>query len=132
MFNREIEKEMSLRIGRNLRAIREFKGLSQTSLAEMLGVSFQQVQKYETGKNRLSIEKIVYLSEQLDIAVQAFIDGLEYQKKPLPELPLPQRRLYQRFIGFLPEMLDAEMEMFKCLLDIVARRQEKSAARLAK
>lgn len=126
MFNREVEKEMSIRIGRNLRAMRKSFGLSQDELATILGIKFQQIQKYEAGKNRLSIEKAIYLSKHLEIPLQAFIDGLKdqsaYQHDPLSTLSAPKRRLYHRFIKALQNMPDADMNMFISLLDIIADR----------
>jgi DNA-binding XRE family transcriptional regulator len=47
--------EVDLIVGRNLRIARLFAGYSQTKLAEAVGITFQQIQKYERGANRLSI-----------------------------------------------------------------------------
>ncbi len=51
-------------------------GLSQTALAEKLGISFQQVQKYESGANRISGSRLWELSQTLGVAVSYFFDGL--------------------------------------------------------
>ncbi|MCG8329821.1 MAG: helix-turn-helix domain-containing protein [Chitinophagales bacterium] len=114
---------MSIRIGQNLRAMRKSFGLSQAQLATILGITFQQVQKYEAGQNRLSIEKAIYLSEHLEIPIQAFIDGLKdqpaYQHDPLSTLSARKRRLYHRFIKALQNMPDTDMNMFITLLDII-------------
>ena len=130
MFNREIEKEMSIRIGQNLRSMRKSFGLSQDELATILDIKFQQIQKYEAGKNRLSIEKAIYLSQHFDIPLQVFIDGLKdqpaYQHDPLSTLSAPKRRLYHRFIKALQNMPYTDMNMFITLLDIIASRQIKS------
>lgn len=54
-------------IGQNIRSIRADKGLSQTELAQEIGVSFQQLQKYESGTNRISaanLSKIANYTEE--------------------------------------------------------------------
>lgn len=131
MFNREVEKEMSIRIGQNLRSMRKSFGLSQSQLATILGITFQQVQKYEAGQNRLSIEKAIHLSEHFDIPLQTFIDGLKdqstYQHDPLSTLSAPKRHLYHRFIKALQNMSYTDMKLFITLLDIIDGRQKKSA-----
>ena len=54
-------------IGRLVRARRKQLGLTQTDLAERIGVAFQQVQKYETGTNRISIGRLTRIAEVLDV-----------------------------------------------------------------
>ena len=55
-------------IGKRIKAHRRMKGLSQADLAEMLGVSFQQVQKYEKGVNRISAGRVDTICERLDVS----------------------------------------------------------------
>ncbi len=64
------------RIGRNLRAARHAAGLSQTALAQELGVTFQQVQKYENGVNRISAATLFAAARALGLGVDAFFAGL--------------------------------------------------------
>jgi transcriptional regulator with XRE-family HTH domain len=54
-------------IGRLVRAQRQQLGLAQTDLAERIGVTFQQVQKYEKGMNRISIGRLTRIAEALDV-----------------------------------------------------------------
>jgi transcriptional regulator with XRE-family HTH domain len=54
-------------IGLLIRAQRKQLGLSQTDLAERIGVTFQQVQKYENGTNRISIGRLTRIAEALDV-----------------------------------------------------------------
>jgi predicted transcriptional regulator len=56
-------------IGRKIRALRLQRGLSQTSLAEGIGLTFQQVQKYEKGTNRVSAGRLQKIAEMLDTPV---------------------------------------------------------------
>ena len=67
---------LELSIGARLRARRRQLGLSQSNLAEQLGVSFQQVQKYERGANRISASTLVAAAQALSTTV-AWLVGEE-------------------------------------------------------
>jgi transcriptional regulator with XRE-family HTH domain len=60
-------------VGARIRARRVFLGLSQTKLAKALGLTFQQVQKYERGDNRVSASTLVRVGKALDISVAALV-----------------------------------------------------------
>jgi transcriptional regulator with XRE-family HTH domain len=60
---------IELAIGTRIRTRRRQLGLSQTTLAEDLGVSFQQVQKYERGANRVAASTLVAAAQALDVSV---------------------------------------------------------------
>jgi transcriptional regulator with XRE-family HTH domain len=62
-------------IGRKIRALRLQRGLSQTSLAEGIGLTFQQVQKYEKGTNRVSAGRLQKIAHMLDTPVTFFYGG---------------------------------------------------------
>lgn len=64
----------SAEIGRLIRAYRQDAGLSQEKLAEMVGVSFQQIQKYENGKTTLNIAKLQYIAKALKLTVADLLD----------------------------------------------------------
>ncbi len=64
-------------VGRNVRIRRMAKGLSQSQLADRLGVTFQQVQKYEKGTNRIGSSRLVRIAEILGLPVTALFDGIE-------------------------------------------------------
>ena len=59
-------------VGQRLRAARQLRKLSQERLGEMLGVSFQQIQKYEKGTNRLSATRVHEIAEVLSLPVEVF------------------------------------------------------------
>jgi transcriptional regulator with XRE-family HTH domain len=63
-------------VGARVRAARLEAGKSQTEVAESLGLTFQQVQKYEKGMNRISAGKLHELSRLFDIPVQFFFEGM--------------------------------------------------------
>jgi transcriptional regulator with XRE-family HTH domain len=64
------------RIGLRIRYRQEQLQLSQSSLAEAIGVSFQQVQKYEKGQNRIRPSRLLRLASALDVPIGFFLDGL--------------------------------------------------------
>lgn len=63
-------------MGRRLRERRTVLGISQQALGEALGISFQQVQKYERGANRLSAGRLWRVARVLDVGVDHFFQGL--------------------------------------------------------
>ncbi|OYQ37788.1 hypothetical protein CHU95_00300 [Niveispirillum lacus] len=60
-----------------IRLRRALLGMSQSDLARALGITFQQVQKYERGSNRVSVGKLYRLADILDVPMMFFFDGLE-------------------------------------------------------
>jgi transcriptional regulator with XRE-family HTH domain len=70
-------------IGRNIRAIRLARGFTQEELALRIGITFQQVQKYEKGSNRVGGSRLVQMAEALDIPVVALFEGAEIGGKPI-------------------------------------------------
>lgn len=58
--------------GMALRHIRTQRGMSQTALADKIGVTFQQVQKYETGANRIALGRLADIAEVLETPVVSF------------------------------------------------------------
>lgn len=68
-------------VGKQLRSRRILIGLSQEKLAEEIGVTFQQVQKYERGTNRISASRLYTFSKLLDVSIDYFYSGLEGVKK---------------------------------------------------
>jgi len=64
-------------VGKRLREQRTKVGMSQEALAQTSGITFQQVQKYERGANRLSASRIYEFAMVLGVSVAYFFEGLE-------------------------------------------------------
>ena len=62
-------------VGRHVRALRMSRGLSQTELANQMGVTFQQVQKYESGANRISMGRLTRVAKLFRVSVPYLLDG---------------------------------------------------------
>ena len=68
--------EVDMHVGARVRMRRRFLGLTQQALAESLGLTFQQVQKYERGANRVSASKLYEIARALHVPVPYFFEGL--------------------------------------------------------
>lgn len=66
-------------VGLKLKLRRSFLGISQNKIGEMTGVTFQQVQKYEKGLNRIGSSRLYQFSKILMVPINYFFDGLEDQ-----------------------------------------------------
>lgn len=67
---------VDLYVGARLRIRRKMMGLSQTQVADALGITFQQIQKYERGANRISASKMFATAAFLGVAPSTFFEGL--------------------------------------------------------
>jgi transcriptional regulator with XRE-family HTH domain len=65
-------------VGRNIRVLRLNHGMSQTKLAKALGLTFQQVQKYEIGRNRVGAGRLFAVAGLFGVPVSAFFEGAEH------------------------------------------------------
>jgi len=73
-------QEIDIVIGQRVRALRQVRGLSQTDLGAKIGVQFQQVQKYETGMNRISCSRIQLIADVLGVPASDFFINLGTNK----------------------------------------------------
>ncbi len=71
-----IPSPVDVHVGARLRVRRTLLGMSQTSLADAIGLTFQQVQKYERGTNRMGSSRLYDLSWVLDVPIQHFFDDM--------------------------------------------------------
>jgi len=74
--SRSAANPIDLHVGVRIRMRRRMQGVSQEKLAEALGLTFQQVQKYERGANRVSASKLYEIAATLKAPVAYFFDGL--------------------------------------------------------
>jgi transcriptional regulator with XRE-family HTH domain len=65
---------MSKDIGTLIREMRKAAGMSQMRLADKIGVSYQQVQKYEKGASKLSVPRLMQIAEVFNVPVTAFLE----------------------------------------------------------
>ncbi len=71
-----VPNPVDVHVGARLRVHRTLLGMNQTMLGEAIGLTFQQVQKYESGANRISASRLFDLSRLLDVPIQNFFDDM--------------------------------------------------------
>lgn len=71
-------------VGKRIRQRRWLIGMTQQKLAEMVGIKFQQIQKYETGANRVSASRLWDIGEAMGVSVGFFFEGLDAAKGTQP------------------------------------------------
>ena len=70
-----ITNPIDLHLGKKLREIRTMSGMSQEQVGELIGVSLQQIRKYEVGISRISASKLYEFSQIFDKPISIFFDG---------------------------------------------------------
>jgi transcriptional regulator with XRE-family HTH domain len=76
MASKGYPNPIDVHVGSRIRFRRTLLGISQTILAEAIGLTFQQVQKYEKGNNRVSSSRLVDLASALDVSVSYFFEEM--------------------------------------------------------
>ncbi len=84
---------IDVHVGQRIRLRRNLLGLSQEKLGEALGLTFQQVQKYERGVNRVGASRLHVLAQVLDVPVGFFYDDLPATEGAAPVAPVLGRRV---------------------------------------
>jgi transcriptional regulator with XRE-family HTH domain len=70
---------VDIHVGERIRLARNARALAQADLGVEIGVSFQQLQKYENAANRVSASRLFHLSRALDVPISYFFDGIDGQ-----------------------------------------------------
>lgn len=84
---------VDLHVGRQVAAVRVQSDVSQAQLARSIGISFQQLQKYENAKNRVSASMLYEIASSLGVPVSRFFEGLPGNEtgRDVPLLPIDER-----------------------------------------
>jgi transcriptional regulator with XRE-family HTH domain len=75
---------VDVHVGKRVRHRRWMVGMTQQQLAEKVGIKFQQIQKYETGMNRVSASRLWDIADALGVPVSFFFDGFD-EKGPVAQ-----------------------------------------------
>jgi transcriptional regulator with XRE-family HTH domain len=106
---------LDIRIGQNLKQIRKARKVSQGRLAEALGITFQQIQKYENGTNRISVSRLIAISQVLDAPVLDFLPAND----PAPPAAFAPDPNDQHLIRLFNAIQDAKLR--KTILALLTR-----------
>lgn len=68
---------VDIQVGKKIRNQRMISGISQSELGDRIGVTFQQIQKYEKGANRVSASRLVEIANAMSIDVRSFFDEFD-------------------------------------------------------
>lgn len=115
-------EDVDLIVGKQLRRLRKQRGISQTKLATELGVSFQQIQKYENGVNRVGASRLQMAACALDVPISRFfedkVDDKVFGSEALPAAMLHQlEELNRHFPVMSASLRKAFIEFIKCLAE---------------
>ncbi|VAW01055.1 Transcriptional regulator, Xre family [hydrothermal vent metagenome] len=81
MVEKKVPNPVDVHVGARVRLRRLMVQMSQDRLGDQLGVTFQQVQKYERGANRVSASRLWRMSEVLEVPIDFFFDGIQAQSE---------------------------------------------------
>jgi transcriptional regulator with XRE-family HTH domain len=116
---------IDLLVGSRIRKFRKGRGMSQAQLGDMLGVTFQQVQKYENGKNRVGASRLQMISTALDVPVgHLFTDGAGTSRTSAKSLAFDPQAL--RLAEAFARLNDKALR--KSILDTVEAMARKSTS----
>lgn len=68
---------VDVHVGKRVRHRRWMVGMTQQQLGDLVGIKFQQIQKYETGMNRISASRLWDIAQALDVSISFFFEGFE-------------------------------------------------------
>ena len=83
-INRRGPTAVDIHVGQKMRARRMFLRMSQTKVADALGITFQQIQKYEKGMNRVGASRLQQISDALGVSPFYFFEGAPTVGKKMP------------------------------------------------
>ncbi|MTH36490.1 helix-turn-helix domain-containing protein [Paracoccus limosus] len=77
-----MKHNVDVHVGKRIRHRRWMIGMTQQQLAEKVGIKFQQIQKYETGMNRVSASRLWDIAQAVDVPVSFFFEGIDEAAQP--------------------------------------------------
>ena len=104
---------VDIHVGARLRTRRTLLGMSQERLAEAIGLTFQQVQKYEMGKNRISASRLYQFAQILDVSISYFFEGYDQPESGHTDSSNGLSDTIQE--GFIPENVMNERETLELI-----------------
>jgi transcriptional regulator with XRE-family HTH domain len=111
-------KQGNRRIGQIIKEARKARGMTQMDLSELLGVSYQQVQKYEKGNDNISVDRLKQIAKAVNVPITLFFSG---EAEIAAEAPA--------IYGKMPE---DEIDLLKLYRRIKARKARKAVIELLK
>ncbi len=121
---------VDIHVGSKLRVFRTQRDLSQTTLGKKVGLTFQQIQKYEKGTNRIGASRLHEFASALDVPVEAFFTGLNDGDRARSYVPpAAMSRLDIAIMDLLGRITDRQVKrQIKNLLSAVVEKTPEGAS----
>lgn len=113
--------EIDIEVGRRLRSFRLSKGISQADLADAGGITFQQIQKYERGENRISASMLCHLARRLGLNPVVL---LPWEPVEGADMPVVWSREAAEAAAMLDAMTEADQRRAIKILRLLAADRE--------
>jgi len=120
---------VDVHVGARLKMLRIQRGMSQTAVAERVGLTFQQIQKYENGSNRISASRLVEFAQALGVPIRAFFEGLVVDEARPPVGPFREpSTLDYEIVGLLSRVEDGQVKrQVRALIRALSALDDESA-----
>jgi transcriptional regulator with XRE-family HTH domain len=133
MASKGFPNPIDVHVGQRVRLRRTLLGMSQMTLAEAIGLTFQQVQKYERGANRVSSSRLVDLANVLDVEVSYFFEEMSAAvAEQTPSQLIHTKKLPEHEIGQDPMARRETLELMRAYYRITDPAVRKRVFELTK
>lgn len=135
MASKGFPNPIDVHVGQRIRQRRTLLGMSQEKLAEAIGLTFQQVQKYERGSNRVGSSRIFDLSRVLDVPITYFFEEMEAgvaDKSPSRLMGVPASKMQKATAEADPLAKRETLELVRAYYKIGEPRVRKRVFELTK
>lgn len=124
-----MKNPIDLHVGQRLRHRRWMLGLTQQELAQSVGIKFQQIQKYESGINRMSASRLWDVANALGVTVDYFFDGLGHaaNNNGAGHGPKPDVLEDKETLDLIRAYYTLDEQPRRCLLDLARAIGERAA-----
>lgn len=106
-------------VGAQIEKARKLRGMSQEKLSEGLGITFQQVQKYAHGMNRVSASRLWEIAKRLELPISYFYEGLAGEESHRPLISNDLARLSMDDIKLLSGLTFREWQVVKAVIKVL-------------
>jgi transcriptional regulator with XRE-family HTH domain len=135
MASKGFPNPIDIHVGQRIRQRRTLLGMSQEKLAEAIGLTFQQVQKYERGGNRTSASRLFDLTRVLDVPISYFFEEMEAgvaDKSPSRLMGVPASKMQKASAEPDPLVKRETLELVRAYYKITEPRVRKRVFELTK
>jgi len=135
MASKGFPNPIDVHVGRRIRQRRTLLGMNQDTLAKAIGLTFQQVQKYEHGRNRVGSSRLFDVARVLDVPIAYFFEEMEAgvaDKSPSRLMGVPASKLQKAAAQPDPLVKRETLELVRAYYKITERRVRKRVFELTK